>query len=135
MRKRSKARSAAVTRRARSATPAQAERARLMALKGITVTTLTDALNADSVKISRQAVSDVVTRGRYVLGIRLPKGRTETIKQKFCELTETTLVQAWPDHVNEGDDESDPAVIDRINRARGATAAGAGEPLTEAAGD
>jgi hypothetical protein len=132
VRKRSKARD--VTRRTRSATPAQAERARLMALKGITVTTLTDALNADGIKISRQAISDVVTRGRYVLGIRLPKGRTETIKAKFCELTGTTLLQAWPDHVNEGDDESDPAVIDRINRARGVTASGA-EQLAEAAGD
>ena len=131
--KRQKARD--VTRRVRAATPAQAERARLMQLNGVTVTTLTDALNADGVKISRQAVSDVVTRGRYVLGIRLPKGRTETIKAKFCELTGTTILQAWPDHVNDGDDETDPAVIDRINRARGAATGAGAEQLTEAAGD
>lgn len=117
-------------------TPAQAERVRLMRERSLTLSMIADALVEDGISISRQAVSDQVTRGRWASVTKKRAGsRADLITEKFCTMTGTSYVQAWPDLLHEGEDESDPAVIDRINRARGRLTASDSSGQLAAAGD
>jgi hypothetical protein len=101
-------------------TPAQENRVRLMREANLNLSIIADSLIADGVDITRQAVSDQVTRGRWTNVTRKRAGsRADLIIEKFCNLTGTTRAEAWPDLLHEGEDETNPVIIDRINRARG----------------
>jgi hypothetical protein len=101
--------------------------------KGVTITTIAESLNEDGIEISRQAVSDIVTRGLYLDVPTTKRSRAHMIVDRFCDLTHTPRLDAWPDLVHDDDDESNPTVIARINRARGLAAGDAASSTSTAA--